>query len=282
MTAKDVILARRLGGGGGGVAITDGIVVTQMGDDYRPIKADVYGEHITPYMFRSYYHNGLYDGGWWKCEELTFKNAKYIHDSACSTMIALKNVNTNAVINIASNAFAGDTSLESVNMPNVESMNLDGKVNYTDSNYVGGEFYNCTSLDIVVAPKLKNLNRGTFGGCTALKTISLPSCTYINSRTAANNTAAFGGCTALETVEIGSVGNGVTYIQNNAFYNCTQSVLTITVYTTGAYADTALTDIRNGATNATIIIKASEDTTYNGTSYAAGETMITSTVEEAA
>ena len=282
MTAKDVILARRLGGGSGGVAITDGIVLTEMGEDHRPIKAEVYGEHITPYMFRSYYHNGFYDGGWWKCEELIIKNSKYIHQSACSTMIALKEINTNEVINIAINAFNSDTALTRVVMPNVETLNLDSNISgdYHDSNYAGCEFYGCTNLVEVEAPKLTNLNRGTFGNCTALKTIELPFCTFINSRGNANNTATFGGCVALESIEIGSIGHGATFIQSSAFYNCTQTGLTITIYTTGAYADTALSNIRNGATNATIILKASEDTTYNGTSYAAGDTMITSTVEE--
>lgn len=281
MTAKDVILARKLGGGGGGTEITDGIVVTERTADYRPLKATVYGEHIAPRVFRSYYHNTIYDGAWYECEELIFdNNVKYIHDSACSTMRALKALNTNNVINIASSAFSEDISLVSADLPNVEKMFLDNSA--TDSNYPGGEFYGCVALERVNAPKLIKVNRGTFGGCTSLKSVYLPKCVRVVSRAAANNTSTFGGCTSLETVEIGSIDNGIVELNNNSFYNCTQAFLTVIAYTTGAYADTALTNIRNGATNATIIIKAAEDTTYNDVSYAAGETMITSTVEEEA
>ena len=87
----------------------------------------------------------------------------------------------------------------------------------------------------------------------------------------------FRGCTALESVQLGSVGYSVT-VENNNFYGDTQTGLTITVYTTGANADTAVANIRSGATNATIIIKAAEGTTYGGASYSAGDTMITSEV----
>ena len=62
------------------------------------------------------------------------------------------------------------------------------------------------------------------------------------------------------------------------FYDCTQSNLTITIYTTGDKVDTFLPKIRAGATAATIVIKASGATTYGGTSYAAGATIVTSTV----
>lgn len=120
------------------------------------------------------------------------------------------------------------------------------------------------------------LHQYAFSNCTALKTVYLPKITSLNAD--ANPTrGVFRGCTALESVQIGSVGYSAN-IANNNFYGDTQTGLTITVYTTGAYADTVLTNIRNGATNATIIIKAAEATTYNGTSYAAGETIITSEV----
>ena len=65
---------------------------------------------------------------------------------------------------------------------------------------------------------------------------------------------------------IGGIGYPCTSINNTAFKNHSFSDI-ITVYTTSAYADTALTNIRNGATNATIIIK--DSTT--------GETLVTST-----
>ena len=98
------------------------------------------------------------------------------------------------------------------------------------------------------------LHQYAFSNCTALKTVYLPKITSLNAD-ASTARGVFRGCTALESVQIGSVGYSAT-IANNNFYGCTQTGLTITVYTTGSYADTALTNIRNGATKATIIIKA--------------------------
>ena len=131
-----------------------------------------------------------------------------------------------------------------------------------------------------------NLPNAVFGGLrtpfsenTALKRLYCPKLTGGLTQ----GTYGFAdGCTALEEVVIGSIGHTVTNSNSiNSFKNCTQSGLSITVFTNAANADTLLANIRNGATNATIIIKASEDTTYGDVAYAAGEVMITSTVEAA-
>lgn len=87
----------------------------------------------------------------------------------------------------------------------------------------------------------------------------------------------FQASTNLENVQIGSVGHPAPILDKQPFYSCTQSGLTITAYQTGANADSLVTIYRRNATNATIIIKASEATTYNGTEYAAGDTILTST-----
>lgn len=121
-------------------------------------------------------------------------------------------------------------------------------------------------------PELLSVSDSSFLGCTALLTLQLPKLTSLNANT------IFRGCTALTNVEVGSVGYGVVASRNNIFQYCTQAGLTITVYTTGAYADTLLANIRNGATNATIIVKASVSTTYNNTAFNAGDTMINSEV----
>lgn len=93
-------------------------------------------------------------------------------------------------------------------------------------------------------------------------------------QTMGNN--VFQQSTGLESVQIGSDGHPAP-LASSVFIGCTQSGLTITAYQTGANVDTLVSRYRSGATNATIIIKASEATTYNGTSYAAGDTMLTST-----
>lgn len=86
----------------------------------------------------------------------------------------------------------------------------------------------------------------------------------------------------LENVEVGSVGYPVASWGSKNFDGCTQSGLVVTMYTTGEKVDTLNASIRDGATNATIIIKAAEDTTYNGATYAAGDTILTSIPEASA
>lgn len=87
----------------------------------------------------------------------------------------------------------------------------------------------------------------------------------------------FNSSTDLENVQIGSVGHPAPMLDKQPFYGCTQSGLSITAYQTGVNADTLVSYYRRNATNATIIIKASEATTYGGNSYAAGDTILTST-----
>lgn len=125
-------------------------------------------------------------------------------------------------------------------------------------------------------PEAINVGQGAFqaGGATAyqkLQSAYFPKLQFVSSN-------LFTYQRIMTTCQIGSVGYAVTGIINSAFSGCNQTGLTITVYTTGSYADTAVTNIRNGATSATIIIKAAEATTYNGTSYAAGDTILTSEV----
>lgn len=121
-------------------------------------------------------------------------------------------------------------------------------------------------------PNLTSVGQFAFISMPNLTTISLPKLTNCNSN------GFLRGCSALQTVTLGSVGYAVTAMSNLAFQNDTQSGLTITVYTTGANADTIVTNIRNSATAATIVIKAAEATTYNSTNYAADDTILTSEV----
>lgn len=136
-------------------------------------------------------------------------------------------------------------------------------------------FRSCLSLITVNAPNLTGgLPIYCFFGCTNLTTVYLPKITalhgYVNDR----------GCLQtnspnLTTVEVGSIGYTVTYVHQHAF--STSMAGTITIYTVGDNVDTFLTKIRTATTSATVIFKASEATTYNGTSYAAGDTILTST-----
>lgn len=141
-----------------------------------------------------------------------------------------------------------------------------------------GQPYTCANMTTVVGGSgVQTINANTFFVCSKLESaVNFPKCTALSG----TGGGWFKGCTKLTSVTLGSVGYGLT-IQaevSAAFPNCTQEGLTITIYCTGANVDTNLTKIRAGATAATIIIKASEATTYAGTSYAAGATIVTSTV----
>lgn len=123
------------------------------------------------------------------------------------------------------------------------------------------------------------LSDNVFRGALKLEDVVLPGITSLDT-SGGNGNGQFYGCTALENVQVGSVGHGVTVVKTWSFRNCTQTTLTITLYTTGNLVDEHLTKLRDssyGATGATIIFKASEATTYNGNSYAAGATILTST-----
>lgn len=65
---------------------------------------------------------------------------------------------------------------------------------------------------------------GAFCNCTRLTSIDLPSIESITNY-------QFNGCTGLESVQLGSVGHPVTSLGAYTFNGCTQSGLTITVYT---------------------------------------------------
>ena len=130
-------------------------------------------------------------------------------------------------------------------------------------------FYNAQALTSIELADATTIGGNTFYACNALTTVNLPKCETLSS-------TAFTGGNAWVTITIGSVGNACTSINSTAFKNHSTSD-TITVYTTGAYAATALANIRNGAANATIVVKASENTTYGGNSYSAGDTIVTST-----
>lgn len=136
----------------------------------------------------------------------------------------------------------------------------------------GANAFQDSGLQAVNAQSAVTIEAGAFLGCTDLTSVYIPKVTNINKTYVLRN------CAALQNVQIGSVGYGVTNLASSTFQGDTQSNLTIIIYTKGSYVDTAVANARNSATNAIIIIKASENTTYNGTSYAAGDTILTSEV----
>ena len=239
---------------GGGVTVTDGIIVKTRDSSGYPTEVDFYNS----------------DG---VIEQYTFGNSRENSDSGWAygkvTTINLKN-NGYAV---KQGAFYGNRDLASIDFSKITELSGSSNVN----NSAGQHFFrDCKALTEVNAPNLTGaVGLFAFYGDTALTTVTMPKiselCGYQQAR------GCFGGCSALTTCQFGSIGYPVTAIQEGAFNGVTQTGLTITVYTTGSYVDTLVTNIHTSATGATVIVKASENTTYGGNSYSAGDTIVTST-----
>lgn len=197
-------------------------------------------DHYGTEVHRQQYWNRTSSDGFWKnLESITFKNA---------------------VTSIGRYAFTNCSKLALPDLSHITSIGDYG-------------FQGCSAFTAVSAPELTALENYVFISCANLVDVYLPKCTDCSGQ------RAFVGCPLLETVQLGSIGYTVTSMHAYTFYQLTQSTLTITVYTDGSHVDTLLDRIKSntGAVNSTVIFKASETTTYNGTSYSAGDTILTST-----
>lgn len=270
MVAKDVILARRLGGGsggGGGGAITDGIVVKERDADGYATVVDFYGTAVRIAQF--------YGGNPYGSADITpFKH--------------LERINTkNILTSIDAYGLSGLPNLQAQGLDLSHVERLSGMQFGTGSN--SAEFAlicpqcveitenGCRRSGITSAsfPALTKIGNSAFAECARVKVISIPKITALGIYTS----KIFSGCKALEKLDVGSIGHAVTSWGSGNFDGCTQSGLIVTLYTTSEKVDALNANVRDGATSATIIIKAAENTTYNGAAYAAGDTILTSTPE---
>lgn len=226
-----------------GTQMTDGIVVKARSAEGFPTEADVYGD-LYPYQFSysgPYYHETI---GWRSLSKLTLKSGQTVLKEGCFAYLPLVELVGIAGITALAKSCFRNTKLVEINLPNAVFDNLPTP------------FSENTALKKLYCPKLTGrLTAGTYD--------------------------LAGACTALEEAVLGSVGHAVTDNNSiNSFKNCTQSGLSITVFTNAANVDKLLANIRNGATKATITVKAAEDTEYNGRVYAAGTDIISSSVAE--
>lgn len=146
--------------------------------------------------------------------------------------------------------FYGCSNLVSVSMPDLINLGYVGA-----SGSYCGVFFNCKSLSSVSMPKLENIymsnpssNHGNFYNCIGLEVINFPSIKMIQGGNLSDR-GTFRGCVSLTDVTLGSDGHPVSSIGAYTFSGCTQSNLTITIYTQGG---AALSGEPWGATNATI------------------------------
>lgn len=254
-TLSDAI-ARLISGYGGGASVDDAIVIKSRDANGYATEIDYYNSDgiIPTYAFGN--SRGAAQVTGWAFSSVTKVNLKgsdsfRVNYGAFYMLYSLTSTDWDKIVEFpdaASNNSSVNSScvrscrnLKTVNMPNLTG----GLPLYC--------FAECTALETVIMPKISAL------------------CGY------ANNRGCFGGCTSLKNATFGSIGYPVTEVHASAFYNVTQSDLTITIFTNAAYIDTAVANARTSATGATIVIKASENLTYNGVSYSAGDTVLTST-----
>lgn len=165
-----------------------------------------------------------------------------------------------ALTEIWKNALHAQTNLEAVSIK-------------TNPNSVRSQAFRYTKLVEINLPVsvTQILDGDVFRDNTSLLRVFLPGVTTINGQ------YNFAGSTNLQVVQLGSVGHAFTTLGYSNSFNSSHTALTITFFTTGDDVDTMLAKIRNGASNATIVVKASENTTYGGNSFSAGDTILTST-----
>lgn len=238
-TLSDAVASLADGYGQGGGGVSDGIVITARDSNGFPSEVEIYG-NLWEYAMSYdglYYHNTI---GWRSVTSIKLMSNQSVLPNGCFAYVPATITGLDKITRIGKESLRG-TAIEHINMPLVSTIAY----------------------------------QAPFSGCTALKTVNLPN---VSGYLTAGTYALFDQCTALETVVIGSVGHTVMNSNSlNAFSGCTQSGLTITIFTNGANVNALETNIRRGATAATIVLKAAENTTYNGTSYSAGDTILTST-----
>ncbi len=143
---------------------------------------------------------------------------------------------------------------------------------------------NNQSAQIVNLPKFKGFVDNTYSALNVFRMASnntpyapltyiLPVCEII-PQYAWYNLAGTG-----VSITLGSIGHGVKESKQAPFGGTANATGTITIFTTGDKLDSIKTNVmrNNPGSGLTFIYKASEATTYNGTEYAAGDTILTST-----
>lgn len=232
---------------GGGAEVENGVIWKTLDENGNPTEVDYYGDVVPAYCFG---FNGY---------GVINNSLNYVQKINWMTEVKT----------IKSSAFAS-SKLQELTIPDTVTSVSWGS---------GGMAHRSKQLTKVDWLSQVGLDYIAFTDDTALEVVNAPNIALVKNQSDSMAYGAFKGCTSLKTVVLGSVGHSITKIHDKSFSGCTQGNLTITVYTTGSYADTAVANIRTGgATAATIIIKASEETTYNGTTYNAGDTILTSEV----
>lgn len=241
--------------------VTNGIVYSDVRSDGKPTVVDFYGEIAPVWQF-----SGAMYGGLWKyLKNASLHGTKIIGYECFLSCDSLESVTgLENITQIGQGAFQGCKSLsQSIVIPSSVGSEL-----------VGTAAFSGTAITSVVDNHQGRINGSTYSNCASLQSYRADKVTSFWGD------HQFYNCSSLEEFSMGSIGYGVSEIQStNTFGGCTNPLLNMVFYTKANYVDTLLEKVRAGATNATIVIKASVETTYSGTTYSAGDTILTSEVE---
>lgn len=232
-----------------GAVITDGIVIKSVNDNGYPTEVDIYGENIHEYMFGSSYGADT-SGGWQYVTTVNFK-------STVKTIGAYAFVGCKAYVPIVPDGVQkiGDGAFRSC------GKNADFEFVIPDSvTYVGGECVRSAGIARYIHRNARDLYR--YGG---------GSDNIVNG-------SPFYDWAPSQYCQLGDVGYPpVTTIYYQKMPRGVAG-MTMVIYTVGTAVDSLLTEFHRRNTICVFIAKAAENTTYNGTEYSAGDTLLTSEV----
>lgn len=254
-----------------GTTITDGIVVKERDADGYATVVDFYGRQICIEQFGCQYEET--DNPFLRLAKVNVKQAvTVIGPRAFNNNVSLQEltgVDFGAITSIGNKAFF---NAQRVALGDVDLVSL---AKYPED----GIFQNCGGITKLTVHADGNIHYNLCNKCSSLTDIVIDCSVAFTDGSTDSGYAALGRNTALVNCKIGDVGKPCKQTSLAMLSGCTNKNLVVEIYVAGANVDTAVSNIRNGATNATIIIKAAADTTYNGVAYAAGDTILTSTPE---
>lgn len=253
-----------------GTTITDGIVVKERDADGYATVVDFYGHQICTEQFGCQYEA---DNPFRRLVKVNVKQSvTVIGPRAFQNNVSLQTltgVDFGAITSIGDRAFFNAQRLA---LGDVDLVSL---TKYPED----GIFQNCGGITKLTVHADGNIHYNLCNKCSILTDIVIYGSVNFTDGGTDSGYAALGRNKALVNCKIGGIGKPCTKTSRAMLSGCTNKNLVVEIYVAGADADTAVSNIRNGATNATIIIKAAADTTYNGAAYAAGDTILTSTPE---